>query len=206
MSDVFSRLALRVRRCAGTVQLLLVLLAAAASGIGAAAPKASSLGAGAGASHRQGRLRGRRRLPAITAAPASSSLPATSSTRRSTFAWYFDDGSFQGSDITPGGTSFGGKFKVSGFGLTAGYLWNFAPAWSLHAQAGIASMRTRFDYATPFSGSVDKTTAQPLGGLSLGYAITPAVRIGLDYDVTRFKAHNSNGSMQTLGLSAQFAF
>jgi OOP family OmpA-OmpF porin len=119
---------------------------------------------------------------------------------------YFDDGSFQGSDITPGGTSFGGKFKVSGFGLTAGYLWNFAPAWSLHAEAGVASMRTRFEYAAPFSGSVDKTTVQPLAGLSLGYAVTPSLRIGLDYDVTRFKAHDSNGSMQTLGLSAQFSF
>lgn len=56
------------------------------------------------------------------------------------------------------------------------------------------------------SGSVSKTTTQPLAGLSLGYAVTPAVRVGLDYDVTRFKVHQTRGSMQTLGLSAQYAF
>ena len=202
MSDAFSigpaRALLR-----GQVQLLLILLGAAASG--AAHAEGFTLGAGAGAS------RGKVDCEAAFACDRSGTglklfacyqfNPAIDA-RLS----YFDDGSFKGSDITSGGTSFGGQFKVSGFGLTAGYLWNFAPAWSLHAQAGIASMRTRFEYAAPFSGSVGKTTAQPLAGLSLGYAVTPAVRIGLDYDVTRFKAHDTNGSMQTLGLSAQFAF
>lgn len=119
---------------------------------------------------------------------------------------YFGEGSFKGADVTPLGTEFGGTFKVSGVGVTAGYLWNFAPAWSLHGQVGFASVRTRFEYADPFSGTVSKTTTQPMGGLSLGYAVTPAVRIGLDYDVTRFKAHVTRGPMQTLGLSAQYAF
>lgn len=119
---------------------------------------------------------------------------------------YFGGGSFKGADVTPAGTEFGGRFKVSGVGFTVGYLWNFAPAWSLQGRAGAASVQTRFEYAAPFSGSVSKTTTQPLAGLSLGCAVTRAVRIGLDYDVTRLKAHKTHGPLQTLGLSAQYAF
>lgn len=119
---------------------------------------------------------------------------------------YFDGGRLQGGDVTPLGTQFGGTFKVSGVGLGVGYLWTFAPQWSLYGQAGVASVRTRFDYAAPFSGSVSKTTVQPTTGLSLGYGLAPAVRIGLDYDVTRFKAHDTRGPLQSLGVSAQYAF
>lgn len=119
---------------------------------------------------------------------------------------YFDGGRFKGGDVTPLGTEFGGSFKISGVGLSAGYLWDLAPAWSLYAQGGVASVRTRFAYADPFSGSVSKTTAQPTAGLSLGYAVAPAVRLGLDYDVTRFKAHETRGSLHMLGVSAQYAF
>lgn len=119
---------------------------------------------------------------------------------------YFDGGRFKGGDVTPLGTEFGGTFKVSGVGLSAGYLWSFTPAWSLYAQAGVASVHTRFEYADPFSGNVSKTTTEPTAGLSLGYAVTPAVRLGLDYDVTRFKAHETRGSLHMLGVSAQYAF
>ena len=119
---------------------------------------------------------------------------------------YFGGARFKGGDITPLGTEFGGTFKVSGVGLSVGYRWALAPAWSLYAQAGVASVRTRFEYAAPFSGSVSKTMAQPTAGLSLGYAVTPAVRLGLDYDVSRFKAHETRGSLHMLGVSAQYAF
>lgn len=60
---------------------------------------------------------------------------------------FFDAGRFKGGDTTPLGTQFGGTFKVNGFGLTAGYRWEFAPLWSVAARAGVASVRTRFDYA-----------------------------------------------------------
>ena len=119
---------------------------------------------------------------------------------------YFDGGRYKGGDKAPLGTEFGGDFKVSGIGLSAGYLWTFAPAWSLYAQAGVASVRTRFEYADPFSGNVSKTTTQPTAGLSLGYAVTPAVRFGLDYDVSRFKAHETRGSLQMLGVSVRYGF
>ena len=121
-------------------------------------------------------------------------------------AVWFDAGRFKGGDTTPLGTEFGGTFKVSGFGLTAGYRWEFAPAWSLAGRAGIAAMRTRFDYANPAFGSASKTTAQPLLGLGLGYAITPAVRLSLDYDATRFKVHTTRGSLQMFGVAAQYSF
>lgn len=119
---------------------------------------------------------------------------------------YFGGDSFKGADVSPLGTPFGGTFKISGLGLTAGYLWRFAPAWSLHGRLGVASVRARFEYADPFSGSAGKTTIQPIAGLALGYDFTPAVRVGLDLDATRFKAHDTHGSLQTLGLFAQYAF
>ena len=118
----------------------------------------------------------------------------------------FDAGRFKGGDTTPLGTEFGGTFKVSGFGLTGGYRWQFAPSWSLAGRAGLAAVRTRFDYANAAFGSASKTTVQPLLGLGLAYAITPAVRLSLDCDVTRFKVHTTRGSLQMLGLAAQYSF
>ena len=121
---------------------------------------------------------------------------------------YFDGGSFKGGDTTPLGTAFGGKFKVSGLGVTAGYRWGFAPAWSLNARAGLASVRTRFEYAAPFGsiGSASQTTTQPLLGVGIGYAVTSSVRVGLDYDVTQFRVHTTRGPLQMLGVAAQFSF
>jgi OmpA-OmpF porin, OOP family len=121
-------------------------------------------------------------------------------------AAYFDAGSFHGGDTTPLGTEFGGTFKVSGFSITGGYTWRFAPSWDLAGRAGLASVRTRFDYADAVFGSVSKTTAQPVAGIGVGYALTPAVRLGVDYDITRFKVHTTHGSLQTLGFSARYAF
>ena len=119
---------------------------------------------------------------------------------------WFDEGRFKGGDTTPLGTEFGGSFKVSGFGLTGGYRWDFAPSWSLGGRAGIAAMRTRFDYANAAFGSASKTTVQPLLGLGLAYAVTPSVRLSLDYDATRFKVHTTRGPLQMLGVSAQYSF
>lgn len=121
-------------------------------------------------------------------------------------ALYFDAGKFKGADTTPLGTEFGGSFKVSGLGLSAGFRWQLAPGWSLAARAGAASVRTRFSYAPPFDGSKGKTTLQPLAGIGIGYDLTPALRVGLDYDLTRFKAHEARGSLQMLGLAMQYSF
>ena len=121
-------------------------------------------------------------------------------------AVYFDAGRFKGGDTTPLGTEFGGTFKVSGFGVTGAYRWGFAPSWSLTARAGLASVRTRFDYANTVWGSASETTTQPLLGLGVAYAITPTVRLGLDYDVTRLKVYKTRGSLQMLGVAAQFSF
>jgi Outer membrane protein beta-barrel domain len=118
----------------------------------------------------------------------------------------FDAGHFDGGDTTPLGTPFGGRFKVSGVGVAAGYRWNFAPGWSLKGQLGLAEVRTRFDYSAPFSGEVSKSTTQPLVGLSLGYLIAPNWRLSVDYDETRFKAYTTRGSLRMLGVAAQVTF
>lgn len=121
-------------------------------------------------------------------------------------AVYFDGGRFSGGNISPLGTSFGGRFKVDGLGLAAGYRWSFAPGWSLKGQLGVASVRTRFDYAAPFAGEVGKTTTQPLAGLSLAYEVAPNWQLSLDVDETRFKVHTTRGSLRMLGVAAQYAF
>ena len=119
---------------------------------------------------------------------------------------FFDAGKFDGSDTSPLGTAFGGSFKVDGIGLAAGYRWSFMPGWSLKGQLGLASVRTRFDYAAPFSGDVSESTTQPLIGVSVGYDLTPNWRLSVDYDATRFKVHTTRGSLQMLGASAQYTF
>ena len=121
-------------------------------------------------------------------------------------AVWFDAGHFKGGDTTPLGTEFGGTFKVSGLGLTGGYRWELASPVSLVGRAGLAAMRTRFDYANAAFGSASKTTAQPLLGVGLVYAVTPAMSLSLDYDVTRFKVHKTRGTLQMLGVAAQYSF
>jgi hypothetical protein len=118
----------------------------------------------------------------------------------------FDAGHFDGGDTSPLGTPFGGRFKASGVGLAAGYRWGFAPDWSLKGQLGVASVRTRFDYAAPFGGDASETTTQPLLGLSLAWQVAPRVKLSLDYDETRFKVYTTHGSLRMFGLAAQFAF
>ena len=118
----------------------------------------------------------------------------------------FGAGRFKGGDTTPGGTAFGGSFEVEGLGLTGGYRWAIAPAWSLVGRAGLASVHTRFAYADSSLGDAGKTTVQPLLGLGLAWQLTPAVGVGLDYDVTRFKAHSTHGALHMLGVAAQYSF
>jgi len=113
---------------------------------------------------------------------------------------------FKGGDTTDDGTTFGGSFRVDALGLAAGYRVPLAPDWWLRGQLGVAAVRTRFSYAAPFEGDVSKTQAQPLAGLSAGYAIAPGWLLSLDYDFTRFKVHSTRGSLHLLGLSAQMAF
>ncbi|MEO8081733.1 MAG: hypothetical protein ABI641_14465, partial [Caldimonas sp.] len=121
-------------------------------------------------------------------------------------AIYFDAGRFQGGGRTPGGIDFGGCFKVSGVGLTAGYRWTLATPWSVVARAGVARVRTRFDYADPYSGRVSQTTTQPIAEIGLAYALTPALRLSLDLDVTRLKVHTTRGTVSMFGLAAEYSF
>ena len=60
-------------------------------------------------------------------------------------------------------------------------------------------MRTRIDYANVARASVGQTTAQPLLGASLAYAVSPS----LDLDSTRFKVHTTRRPMQTLGAAVR---
>jgi len=123
-------------------------------------------------------------------------------------ATLFDAGRFRGGDTTPLGTPFGGAFKAMGIGITAGRAWELGSGWSVAARAGAAGVRTRFSYADPFSGvaSVSKTTLQPMAGASVAFAVTPTLRVGIDYDVTRFKVHTTRGSLHLLGVAAQLSF
>jgi predicted porin len=183
----------------------LVFAAVALTPTPARAANDFSIGIGAGAA--------RGRVDCVASFPCDRSGTAASASAAWRFgdgfdlrAQYFGAGSFKGGDTSPLGTEFGGTFKVGAIGFTGGYTWTFAPQWSLSGRLGLASVRTRFDYASPFTGSASKTTTQPLGGVSLGYAFTPQIRLGLDYDATRFKVHTTHGPLQMLGVSAQYSF
>ena len=196
LSHPLDRVARHAVRC--------LLALALTSGAGAAGAQDFSVGIGAGLD------RGKVDCVASFACDHSSAFAKLYGAYRLTDAIdlqlvYFDAGHFKGGDTTPLGTQFGGTFKASGLGLTGGYRWSFAPSWSLTGRAGIASMRTRFDYASPFSGSVSETTTQPLLGIGVAYAVTPTLRVGLDYDVTRLKVYKTRGSLQMLGVAAQFS-
>lgn len=182
-----------------------LLAAAILTGVSAVAAAGFSVGAGAGAD--------RGRVDCVASFPCDRS-----SANGKLFAGFqvndavdvqavfFDAGRFKGGDTTPLGTAFGGKFEVSGLGVTGGYRWQLAPSWSLGGRAGLATVRTRFDYTNTAFGSASKTTLQPLLGLGLAYAITPSVRLSLDHDVTRFKVHTSRGPLQMLSLAVQYSF
>ncbi len=118
----------------------------------------------------------------------------------------FGAGRFEGGDTTSLGTEFGGRFKVRGLGLSAGYRWFFAPRWSLVGRAGIASVHTRFQYADSRTGDASKTSVQPLLGIGLGWQLAPAVAVGLDYDLTRLRVHDTHGALHMLGVAAQYSF
>ncbi len=121
-------------------------------------------------------------------------------------AIFLGSGKFKGGDTTPRGTEFGGSFEVRGVGVTAGYRFDVAPGWSVTARAGAAAVRTRFDYENSAYGSASKSLLEPLGGIGVGYALTPSLNIGVDYDVTRFKVHTQHGVLQMLGVAVRYSF
>lgn len=191
---------LRLRRCDRCAVGAMVLFAA-----GAACGADFSVGVGAYAT--RGRVDCVASFPCDRSSAGGKVFAAwRTGTEIDVQATWFDAGRFKGGDTTPLGTEFGGTFKVSGFGLTGGYRWEFAPSWSLVGRAGLAAMQTRFDHANPAFGSVSKTTAQPLLGVDLAYALSPTVRLSLDYDATRFKVHTTRGPLQMLGVALQYSF
>lgn len=141
----------------------------------------------------------------------SASFWKVSAARQLSVPWdaqiaVFGSGKYKGGDRTDLGTPFGGGFRVVGLGATAGYRWSFAPDWSVVGRFGGAVVKTRFSYAYPFDGSKSKTRLVPLAGIGLAYQVTPTLRVGLDFDETRFEAHTERGSLRMLGAAAQFSF
>lgn len=182
-------------------------LAAAACGLfaGAAVAADFSIGVGAGADHGKVDC-----VESFVCDRSSAYAKLTGSYRLAEAvdlqAMVFSAGKFKGGNTTPLGTDFGGSFKVRGFGLTAGYRLDLAPGWSATARAGVAAVRTRFEHENDAWGSASKTRLQPLVGIGIGYAVTPAVTVGIDYDVTRFKVHTQQGVLQMLGLAVRHSF
>lgn len=192
-------------RALSSATLRLLLGVAAATGASAVGAQGFAIGLAAGPD--------RGRVDCVASFPCDRSSSHVKLTGAWRFAdpWdvqlaYFSAGRFQGGDPIPGGGEFGGTFRVDGVGLSAGYRWDVAPGWSAIARLGASSMRTRFAYANALAPDVSRSTVQPLAGIGIGYAITPQVRLGLDYDVTRFKVHTKNGSLHMLGVAAQFSF
>ena len=114
----------------------------------------------------------------------------------------------EGGDTTPLGTRFGGTFNAlrrrPDRGLSVGLRARLGP----HSRGRVVAGRPRTLRlrGSRSRGEPSKTTVQPLAGLDLDYAITPALRVGLDYQATRLKAHVTRGTLQMIGVGVQFSF
>lgn len=117
-----------------------------------------------------------------------------------------------------GGYSHFGKFKAAdgAVGLSAkpealsiggAYTAALSPDWGLTGRLGVARVRTKLNNEVgQLSGSDSETKTQPIVGLGLNYAMTPAVRLELGIDATRAQYQGEKINTRMVSLGARMAF
>lgn len=104
-----------------------------------------------------------------------------------------------------------GPLSVSGkpeaLSLSGAYTAALTPDWGLTGRVGVASVRTKLHAdAGVLSGSDSERKTQPIVGLGLNYAITPAARIELGVDATRAQVQGERSNLRMVSLGGRFAF
>lgn len=117
-----------------------------------------------------------------------------------------------------GGYTHFGKFRASdgAVGLSAkpealslggAYTAALGPQWSLVGRVGVARVRTKLNAEVgSLSGSDSERSTQPIVGLAVNYALTPAARIELGVDATRAQYQGERSNVRLVSLGARFAF
>ncbi len=115
-------------------------------------------------------------------------------------ALYIDLGKATVAGILPGLGTATGEFKGSGFGI-GGVLAGRSDAFSFGARLAIMSVEGKVNgRVAGFSGSTSKTSAQPLFGVYAGYEIVKNLDLRIEFDSTRVKVGDDDGSDGTVRL------
>ena len=117
-----------------------------------------------------------------------------------------------------GGYTNFGKFHASegAVGLSAkpealsvggAYTAQLSPDWGLTGRLGVARVRTKLNAEVgTLSGSDSESKTQPIAGLAVNYALTPATRLEMGVDATRAQYQGERTNVRMVSLGARVAF
>ena len=115
---------------------------------------------------------------------------------------YTNFGKFRASQGTVGLAA-----KPEALSLSGAYTAALTPQWGLVGRLGVARVRTKLnaDVGT-LSGSDSENSTQPLVGLGVNYALSPAMRLELGVDATRAQYQGERSNVRLVSLGARMAF
>lgn len=105
-----------------------------------------------------------------------------------------------------------GTVRDTAVSLGAAYTQELAPDWSLTARAGLASVKTRLSGSAggQVSGSDSDRNVRLVGGLGVGYRLTPELMLeaGLDFSQAKYDKNgvDTSGRITLLSLGLKFKF
>jgi hypothetical protein len=98
-----------------------------------------------------------------------------------------------------------GRVSTRALGATAGFEFGSAE-WRFQARVGLAQVRGEFASETAGVPDSSASTTQPLLGLGLRRALGPDTTLRLDWDTTRCKAWQRQGSFNLVGVAVERSF
>jgi OmpA-OmpF porin, OOP family len=99
------------------------------------------------------------------------------------------------------------NLEVDGFGIGGAFHQDFATNWNFAARLGVAQMKAKARAtAGGISGSDSDSSAQPYGGLSLGYRFTKQLSLDAAWDFSRAKVAGEKVDVRALSLGLTFDF
>lgn len=123
-------------------------------------------------------------------------------------AGYFQLGRAKASERVSG-IAVGLDAKSTGFALGLAYQGEIAKNWTSALRAGFGSNKVRLTASapgTPVTVSDSETSTQPYFGFGVGYAVSPTVSVGLDFDGTRIKYDGETANVRVLTAALQMRF
>jgi len=101
-----------------------------------------------------------------------------------------------GLSAKPEALSFGGAYTAA-----------LSHDWGLVGRLGVARVRTKLNAEVgTLAGSDSESKTQPIAGLAINYALTPATRVELGMDTTRAQVQGERSNLRLISLGARMAF